>query len=117
MEEAGVQVAWSAGKMTGVQTAKFKSYGQTGGLWRHGLNGNKRWVWKERGTGAGSFAFTGNSQGEEESAQEVEMEMDSPELEAVILRFTKRNVYLVFVPFSGTELVKPLELVFVMLMK
>lgn len=42
MEEAGVQVAWSAGKMSGVQTAKFKSYGQTGGLRRHGLNGNKR---------------------------------------------------------------------------
>lgn len=75
------------------------------------------WVWKERGTGAGSFPFTGNSPGEEESAQEVEVEMDSPELEAVILRFTKRNVYLVSVPFSGTELLKPLVLVFVTLMK
>lgn len=77
-------MAWSAGKTSGVQTAKFKSYGQTGGLWCHGLNDNK-WVGVEReGCWCGILCLH-QKQGERDSAEEMETEMDSPELEAVIL--------------------------------
>lgn len=84
MEEAGVQVAWSAGMTSGVQTAKFKSYGQTGGLWRRGLNDNKRVGVERDGHWCGILCLR-QKQGGGDSAEEMETEMDSPALEAVIL--------------------------------
>lgn len=84
VEEAGVQVAWSAGKTSGAQTAKFKSYRQTGGLWRYGLKDNRRVGVEREGLWCSILCFH-QKQGEGDSAEEMETEMDSPELEAVIL--------------------------------
>nr|CAI9693557.1 unnamed protein product [Rangifer tarandus platyrhynchus] len=84
VEEAGVHVAWSAGKTSGAQTAKFKSYRQTGGLWRYGLKDNRRVGVEREGLWCSILCFH-QKQGEGDSAEEMETEMDSPELEAVIL--------------------------------